>query len=91
MIGVPDALSLAAMRRLEGIIGKKCGGSTGTNFYGALTLAREMRARGERGSIVTLLCDAGDRYLHTYYDAAWIQAQGIDLAAALAQVDALLS
>ena len=25
------------------------------------------------GSIVSLLCDGGDRYLHTYYDDAWVE------------------
>ena len=36
---------------------------TGTNLIGMLTLSQEMRARGELGSILSLLCDAGERYL----------------------------
>ena len=28
------------------------------------------------GSIVTLICDAGERYLHTYYNQAWLQENG---------------
>ncbi len=31
-------------------------------------LADEMQRAGQRGAIVTLLCDPGDRYGHTYYD-----------------------
>ncbi len=27
-----------------------------------------MKARGETGSIVTLLCDSGERYLDTYFN-----------------------
>ena len=40
----------------------------------------EMLARGERGSVVTLICDGGDRYADTYYDDAWVAEQGLDLA-----------
>ena len=39
-----------------------------------------MNARGEAGSIVLLACDGGERYLDTYYDDAWLQAQGHDIA-----------
>lgn len=79
MIRVPDAASLAAIRVLARLVGRRYGGSTGTNFYGALQIAAEMAARGEHGSIVTLACDPGDRYIGTYYDDAWVAAQGYDL------------
>ena len=39
-----------------------------------------MRDAGLGGSIVTLLCDSGDRYAETYYDDDWVAAQGWDLA-----------
>jgi cysteine synthase A len=42
-------------------------------------LADEMQRAGQRGSIVTLLCDGGERYAHTYFDDAWVRAQGLDL------------
>ncbi len=35
---------------------------------------------GRSGSVVTLLCDGGERYTHTYYDDAWLAAQDIDIA-----------
>lgn len=79
MIRVPDAASLAAMRVLTGLVGRRYGGSTGTNFYGVLQIAAEMAAQGEQGSIVTLACDPGDRYLGTYYDDSWVAAHGHDL------------
>ena len=43
-----------------------------------------MAAAGEAGSIVTLLCDDGVRYLDTYFSDAWVAAQGWDLAPYLA-------
>jgi cysteine synthase A len=80
MIQVPDAASFAAMRFLERLIGKKCGGSTGTNLYGSFELAAEMMRKRERGSIVTLICDPGDRYLNTYYNDEWLASNGYDIA-----------
>jgi cysteine synthase A len=35
-----------------------------------------MAARGEEGSIVSLICDAGERYLDTLYDDAWYAEHG---------------
>jgi cysteine synthase A len=78
MIRAPDAASIAAIHWLETVIGRKCGGSTGTNVYAALILADEMLAEGRTGSIVTLICDPGERYLGTYYDADWIPREGLD-------------
>ncbi|HWK29076.1 MAG TPA: PLP-dependent cysteine synthase family protein [Solirubrobacter sp.] len=80
MIAVPDAASIAAMRFVRARTGRDVGGSTGTNAWGALALACELRARGERGSIVTLICDPGVRYVDTYYDDDWVAAHGLDLA-----------
>lgn len=79
MIRVPDAASIAAMRWGAERLGRLIGGSTGTNLWASLMLADELAARGERGSIVTLLCDQGQRYQDTYYDDAWLAAQGLDL------------
>jgi cysteine synthase A len=44
-----------------------------------MQLAAELRAAGEPGSIVTLLCDRGGRYADTCYDDDWVIAQGLDL------------
>jgi len=72
---IPDAASIATMYWLEQRLGRKVGPSTGTNLYGVLQLACEMQQRGERGSIVTLLCDSGERYLETYYNSDWVKQQ----------------
>ncbi|WP_111765608.1 PLP-dependent cysteine synthase family protein [Nakamurella deserti] len=84
---VPDAASIAAMRFLLEQTGRRAGGSTGTNLWAALGIAARMHAVGNRGSIVTLICDAGDRYAGTYYDDAWVAAAGLDLAPYRATLD----
>jgi cysteine synthase len=86
MMRVPDAASIATIHWLQDILGRRCGGSTGTNVWAALTLMREMRAAGQAGSVATLICDGGERYLDTYYDDAWIASQGLDLTPYLADL-----
>ncbi|HLS76548.1 MAG TPA: PLP-dependent cysteine synthase family protein [Nocardia sp.] len=80
MIEVPDAASIAAMRYGSRVLGRRIGGSTGTNLWGVFHLIGEMLERGRSGSVVTVLCDGGDRYASTYYDDEWVAAQGWDLA-----------
>ena len=80
VIEVDDAASIAAAQLLEDLIGTRYGGSSGTNFAACLQLAANMRARGERGSVVSLLCDRGKRYQQTLFDPAWRDAHGIDIA-----------
>jgi cysteine synthase len=80
MLCVPDAASLAAMRELERATGRRAGGSTGTNLWGAFQLVAEMVVAGRTGSVVTLLCDGGERYAHTYYSDEWVAGQQLDLA-----------
>jgi cysteine synthase A len=80
MVAVPDAASVATARWCSALTGRKVGGSTGTALWGALQLVTGMRDEGRAGSVVTLLCDGGERYAHTYYDDAWLSARGIDIA-----------
>ncbi|MCW2781134.1 MAG: Pyridoxal-5-phosphate-dependent protein beta subunit [Marmoricola sp.] len=80
MIAVPDAASVAAARWTSEITGRLVGGSTGTSMWGALRLVAGMHARGESGSVITLLCDGGERYAHTYYDDGWLAAHDLDIA-----------
>jgi cysteine synthase A len=80
MLQVPDAASIATMRLVRALTGRSVGGSTGTNVWGALLIVAEMLARGERGSIVTLICDGGERYAGTYYSDTWVGDQGFELA-----------
>jgi cysteine synthase A len=78
MIQVPDAASVAAMRHLREHAGLHAGPSTGTNLWGVWQLIAGMIAEGRRGSIVTLMCDAGDRYAGNYYNPEWLAAHGLD-------------
>ncbi|MGP9694185.1 PLP-dependent cysteine synthase family protein [Brachybacterium sp. AOP25-B2-12] len=80
MVRVPDAASITGARFLSARMDRRVGASTGTNLVAVARLVQEMRSRGETGSIVTLLCDSGDRYASTYYDDDWVTAQGFDLA-----------
>ena len=76
-----DALAAATL-------GRRVGGSTGTILYGALRLLQRMHARGEPGSVVALICDGGERYAHSYYNDAWLAAEGLDPEPHLARIRA---
>ncbi|MFD7730060.1 PLP-dependent cysteine synthase family protein [Kitasatospora phosalacinea] len=78
MMKVPDAASIAAAHLLADVLGKKAGASTGTGLWSALRIVAEMRREGRSGSVVTLICDPGDRYLDKYYSDAWLAAERID-------------
>ncbi len=86
---IPDAASIATAHWFEAIIGRKVGASTGTNLYAALQLMREMTANRQQGSVVTLLCDSGERYLNTYYHDAWLAEQGINIQPYLSELQQL--
>ncbi len=80
MVRVPDAASVAGAHHVSRVLGRRVGPSTGTNIWGAFGLLAEMVANGVSGSVVTMLCDSGERYADTYYDNAWLQSQGLDPA-----------
>ena len=90
MMTVDNDESVAAMLALSALIGRKVGPSTGTNFVGMLTLAHEMRAANTPGSIVSLLCDSGDRYLPTYHHAPWVLQNFGDCSAGSERIKKLL-
>jgi len=45
-----------------------------------------MADRGEKGSVVALLCDSGERYRSTILNDAWLAERGLDISR---EVDAL--
>jgi cysteine synthase A len=90
MIQVPDAASIATMRFVREHTGRSVGGSTGTNVWGAFVLVAEMLSRGERGSLVTLICDGGERYAGTYYCDEWVRKQRLELAPYAVALNAFL-
>ncbi|MGZ8177017.1 L-cysteine desulfhydrase Cds1 [Williamsia sp. SKLECPSW1] len=88
MVTVPDAASVATARLVSDVLGRRVGGSTGTNMWGVFGLIAQMVAAGRSGSVVTLLCDAGDRYGDTYFDDDWVAVQGMSLDRPRAILDA---
>ena len=91
MEAVSDSNSIGAMRALADRLGRRVGGSTGTNLWACAKLVREMAAAGETGSVVTLLCDGGERYAATYYDDAWLDAKGLEWHGSAGRIDEFLS
>ena len=89
MIQVPDAASVAAARHLRTISGLHAGPSTGTNLWGVWQLAAQLEAEGRSGSVVSLMCDSGDRYARSYGDDAWLAARGLDPQPATAVLNEL--
>lgn len=69
---VRNTESVAAMQLLSEWLGRRVGPSTGTNLVAMLRLAAEMRQQGQQGSILSILCDSGERYLPTYHDPEWV-------------------
>ncbi len=90
MMKVPDAASIATIHALHARMGRMAGGSTGTGLWAAFRIIAEMRSRGETGSVLTLLCDGGERYVDRYYNDEWLAEQNIDTAPYRAMIDDLL-
>lgn len=71
---VSDAEAFAAVNdllRTEGILG---GSSTGTLLAGALKWCRRQT---EPKTVVTFVCDTGNKYLSKAFDQAWLVEQGL--------------
>ena len=87
MAVIPDAASVAAMMHFSVLTGMHAGPSTGTNLWGVWQLVAQMVARGEKGSIVTLMCDGGERYAGSYNNPGWLTQKGLYPAPHLAAID----
>jgi cysteine synthase A len=90
MLAVQDAESIGAMRALSAALGRRVGGSTGTSIWACMHLIEEMAQQRLAGSVVTLLCDGGERYAQTYYDDQWLAGCGIDWRPAAERVARML-
>jgi cysteine synthase A len=91
MLKIPDSASIAATRVLSKILSRRVGGSTGTNFIGLLWAASEMARNREAGSIVTLICDSGERYAQTYFSDEWLAQNQIDIAQDMARIENVIA
>ncbi|MDQ3900086.1 MAG: PLP-dependent cysteine synthase family protein [Actinomycetota bacterium] len=90
MMRVPDAASIATIQVCEELIGRRVGASTGTGLWASFRIADQMIRAGQTGSIVTLLCDGGERYADKYYSQDWLDRQGLQLEPYKAQLRAFL-
>ncbi|GCF07210.1 PLP-dependent cysteine synthase family protein [Dictyobacter arantiisoli] len=86
MISVPNVSSYAAIHLLDDLLGKRYGGSTGTNFYGACILMADMVRHNISGSLVMLGCDSGELYRDTYYNPQWLMDQHMEIELHLVQM-----
>ncbi len=68
---VPDRTSFSLARRLAREEGILAGGSTGTNLYIALEVAREVD--NPAALVVTIISDTGERYLSKVFNDEWMQ------------------
>ncbi len=46
-----------------------------------------MKYRGEQGSIVSLVCDSGLRYMDKYYSDEWLKTNGYDIEPYMRQIE----
>ena len=79
MVKVPDEASYATIHFLQKLLNRRCGGSTGTNVYAAFQIISELRSQNQPASVVSMICDAGERYLNTYYSDRWLTDNDIDI------------
>ena len=71
---IPDREALPVVFDLLEKEGLCLGGSSGINVAGAMRLAREM---GPGHTIVTILCDYGNRYQSKLFNPAFLQEKGL--------------
>ncbi|HPQ95635.1 MAG TPA: PLP-dependent cysteine synthase family protein [Thiolinea sp.] len=77
MVTVPDCDSIAAMRVLGQLLNRRVGPSTGTSFSALIPLAQQLQQAGQAASLVSLICDSGERYSQTCNAEDWLAAQGL--------------
>ena len=73
-IQVSDADAFATARMVARRTGLMIGGSAG----GAICVAlRQLAALPAKSTVVTLVCDAGEKYLDTVFDDEWMRERGL--------------
>lgn len=75
---VTDAEALPILFALTEEEGLCLGGSSGINIAGAIKLARDL---GPGKTIVTVLCDLGNRYASKLYNRTFLEKSGLPVAA----------
>jgi cystathionine beta-synthase len=70
IINITDRESFEYARQLGRVEGIFCGGSTGTNFAGALKVAKDL---DENALVVFIVCDTGEHYLTKFHSDEWMK------------------
>ncbi len=70
IINVTDRDSFELARELGRVEGIFCGGSTGTNFFAARQVAKNL---DESGVVVFIVCDTGEHYLTKFHSDEWMK------------------
>lgn len=70
IINITDRDSFEYARLLSRREGIFCGGSTGTNFAGALKVAKDL---DESAIVVFIVCDTGEHYLTKFHSDEWMK------------------
>ena len=73
-VRIDDQSALDTIYELLWREGLFLGGSVGINVAGAVETARRL---GPGHTIVTVLCDSGDRYRSRLYDGDWLATKGL--------------
>ena len=84
---IPDAEALDVLFEMAEKEGLVLGGSSGINVAGAMRMARDM---GPGHRIVTILCDAGNRYQTKLYNPAFLREKGLPVPEWLESEPAIL-
>ena len=71
---IPDGEALPVIFDLLGEEGLCLGGSSGINVAGAIRLARDL---GPGHTIVTILCDGGQRYQSKLFNPEFLEEKGL--------------
>ncbi len=74
-VRIHDQEALATIYNLLWQEGLFLGGSVGINVAAAVETARRL---GPGHTIVTVLCDSGDRYRSRLYDGQWLSSKGLE-------------
>ncbi|MEM7718050.1 MAG: cysteine synthase A [Pseudomonadota bacterium] len=84
---IPDSEALPIVYDLLMQEGLCLGGSSGINVAGAMRLAREL---GPGHTIVTILCDYGNRYQSKMFNPAFLREKGLPLPPWMSGADRIL-
>jgi cysteine synthase A len=71
---IPDAEAVATVYRLLREDGLFLGSASGVNVAGAIRVAREL---GPGHTIVTILCDGGQKYQSRLFNPEWLASKGL--------------